>query len=109
MEPEDRGSGSNSDNFVWFALGAMIGVTAAMLLAPEKGSRTRRRLAGHMKTGGQSLFESSQDMISKGRELFEKGREIAQEASEMFERGRRMAEADFDEQLAPEPTSEKGL
>jgi gas vesicle protein len=109
MEPEDRSNGGNSENCAWFALGALIGVTAAVLFAPEKGSRTRRRLAKHVKTGRQGFVDSSQDVISKGRELFEKGREIAQEAAEMFERGRRMAEASFDEQLEPEPTLEKGL
>jgi gas vesicle protein len=108
MESENS-SGSNAENFAWFAIGAVVGVSAAMLFAPEKGSRTRRRLAGQVKTGGQNLFDSSQDVITKGRELFEKGREIAQEAAEMFERGRRMAEAGFDEQLKPEPTFDRGL
>lgn len=80
-----------------------------MLLAPDKGTHTRRRIAGHVRTGGQSLYDSSHEVISKGRELFEKGQKIASEASEMFERGRRMAETNFDEQLAPEPTFERGL
>jgi gas vesicle protein len=109
MEPADGKGTSNVENFAWLALGALIGVTAAVLLAPGKGVDTRRRLAGHVKTGRQSLFDSSQDVISRGRELFEKGREIAQEASELFERGRRMAENDFDEQLAAEPAVERGL
>jgi gas vesicle protein len=93
MKIQDGSNGSNAESFAWFALGAFVGVAAAMLLAPEKGSRTRRRLAGHVRTGKQNLYDSSHDVIGKGRELFEKGREIAQEAAEMFERGRRMAEA----------------
>ena len=109
MEPEDYSSGSNAESFAWFTLGALVGVTAAMLFAPEKGSNTRRRLAGQMKTGGQNLYDSSHEVISKGRELFEKGREIAQEAAEMFDRGRRMAEAGFDEQLDPKRTFDRGL
>jgi gas vesicle protein len=78
------------DNFVWLALGALVGASAALLLAPAKGSHTRRRLAEQV---------NAEDVIARGRELFEKGREIAQEASEMFERGKKMAEATFDEQL----------
>ena len=78
------------DNFVWLALGALVGASAALLLAPAKGSHTRRKLAEQV---------NAEDVIARGRELFEKGREIAQEASEMFERGRQMAEANFDEQL----------
>jgi gas vesicle protein len=110
MEPEDRNA--ISERFAWFALGAMLGVTAAMLLAPDKGSRTRRRLAGHAKTQGQNLFDSSHDIIGRGRELFEKGREIAQEASELFERGRRMAEPAYGERRSEadlEPTFDRGL
>jgi gas vesicle protein len=109
MEPEDNDSSGIAENFAWLALGAVVGLTAAMLLAPEKGSHTRRRLSRHMQRGQQNLFDSGQDMILKSRELFEKGREIAQEAAELFERGRRMAEANFDEQLEAEPTSERGL
>jgi hypothetical protein len=71
-----------------------------MLLAPDKGTHTRRKLAKHV---------NPDDVIARGRELFERGREIAQEASEMFERGRKMAEAGFDEQLEAEHAFEKGL
>jgi gas vesicle protein len=108
MENQDRGGGPYAENIAWFALGAFVGVAAAMLLAPEKGSKTRRRLAGQVKIGKQSLLDSSQDVIGKGRELFEKGREIAQEAAEMFERGRRMAEAGFGDQFDKRPF-DKGL
>ena len=80
-----------------------------MLLAPDKGAHTRRKLASQVKAQKQSLFDSSEDVISRGRELFEKGREIAQEAADMFERGRKMAEAQFDEQIEPEHSFERGL
>jgi len=109
METEERRGSSNAENFAWLALGALVGVTAAVLLAPAKGSHTRRKLAGHAKAQGQNFFDSSQDVIDRARELFEKGREIAQEASEMFERGRKMAEAGFDEQLEAEHHFDKGL
>jgi gas vesicle protein len=109
MQSEDRRGPNAPENFAWFALGAVLGVSAAMLLAPRKGSHTRRRLAGQMKTGRQTLMDSSNEAIARGRELFERGREIAQEAAEMFERGRRMAEAGFDDQLEAERTFERGL
>jgi gas vesicle protein len=96
----DRKVEDFAENLAWLALGAAVGVTAAMLLAPAKGIHTRRRLAKHV---------NPEDVIARGRELFEKGREIAQEASEMFERGRKMAEAGFDEQLEAEHIFDKGL
>lgn len=83
-----------------FALGALVGVAAAMLLAPDKGTQTRKRIATHVK---------SSDVVNKGRELYERGREIAQEASDMFEHGRLMAEAGFDEQLETERSFERGF
>jgi gas vesicle protein len=109
METEDGSGTSNTENFAWFALGALIGITGAVLLAPDKGAHTRRRLAGSVKAQRQNLFDSSQDVINRGRELFERGREIAQEAADMFERGRKMAESSFDEQVEREPTFERGL
>jgi gas vesicle protein len=88
------------ENFAWLALGALIGTSAALLLAPAKGSHTRQRLADRV---------NPEDVVARGRELFEKGREIAQEAAEMFERGRRMAEEGFDEQLEQEPQFDRGF
>ncbi len=88
------------DKLAWFAVGAMVGTAAGILLAPDKGIHTRRKLQNHLQT---------QDIITRGRELYEKGREIAQEASDMFEHGRQMAEADFDQQLEEEPKLERGF
>jgi gas vesicle protein len=108
MASEDSNSQA-TENIALFALGALIGVSAAILLAPERGVHTRRRIAGQVKAGRDTLLDSSQDVINRGRELFERGREIAQEAAEMFERGRRMAETGFDEQVESEHVPERGL
>jgi gas vesicle protein len=97
MTNED-GSGAGTA-IGWFLCGAVIGAGAALLLAPEAGKHTRRKLAHHAERGGRSLMETSQDAISRGRELFERGREIAEEAAEMFERGRNIAEKSFDERV----------
>jgi gas vesicle protein len=83
----------------WFLCGAVLGAGAALLLAPEAGKNTRRKLVRQANRGGRSIVESSQDAISRGRELFERGREIAEEAAEMFERGRKVAEKTFDERI----------
>jgi|GEM_PF-1108242 len=83
----------------WFICGAVMGAGAALLLAPEAGKHTRKKLAQQATRGGRTIVESSQDAISRGRELFERGREIAEEAAEMFERGRKVAEKAFDERI----------
>ena len=83
----------------WFLCGTVVGVTAAILLAPGSGKATRRKLAKHARQGSRTFLDASQEAIEKGRELFERGREIAQEASDMFERGRRVAEKSFEDRF----------
>jgi gas vesicle protein len=96
MSENDNGVGSAIG---WFLCGAVLGAGAALLLAPEAGKSTRRKIARQAGRGGRSLVETSQDAISRGRELFERGREIAEEAADMFERGRKVAEKAFDERI----------
>lgn len=98
MTSQNR-NGLSSNGIAWFVFGAVLGATAAVLLAPQAGERTRRKIAAQATAGRKNLFESTQDVFERGRELFERGREIAQEASEMFERGRKIAEKRFDERV----------
>lgn len=87
MERNDAGTMA-----LWFLGGAVLGGAVALLLAPESGSRTRRKLASQAKRGRKAISESGQDIIEKGRELYERGREMAEEAADLFERGRQIAE-----------------
>jgi gas vesicle protein len=103
MNPED---GIHMDNengaagaIGWFVCGALLGAGAALLLAPEAGKHTRRRIAKQATRGKKSFLRSSQDALSRGRELFEKGREIADEAADLFERGRKVAEKTIEDRL----------
>ena len=84
---------------IWFVSGAALGAAVALLLAPESGEKTRRKLADQAERGRKTLVESGQEIFDRGRELYERGREIADEAAEMFERGRRIAEKQVDERI----------
>lgn len=86
-------------NMLCFLGGAVLGVAAALLLAPDAGEKTRERLAQSAQKGKDVLGGSGRDLFERGRELYEKGREIAEEAAEMFERGRRLAEKKIDESI----------
>lgn len=92
-------NGQTAAGLGWFVFGAAVGVGVAILLAPESGVHTRRRLAKQAGEGGKNILHTGQDIFERGRELFERGREIAQEASEMFERGRIVAERNFEERI----------
>lgn len=81
----------------WLVVGAVLGAAVALLLAPESGARTRRKLVTQAERGRKTILESGQEIFERGRELYERGREIAEDAAEMFERGRRIAEKTIDE------------
>ena len=86
-------------SILWFLGGALVGAAAALLLAPESGQRTRRKLIKQARKSGRVLGDSASDIYEKGRDLYERGREIAEDAAEMFERGRRLAEKKIDESI----------
>ncbi len=81
----------------WFISGAVLGAAVALLMAPESGVRTRRKLAKQAERGRKNILDSGQEIFERGRELYERGREIAQDAAEMFERGRKIAEKTIEE------------
>lgn len=83
----------------WFICGAIVGAAAALLMAPDSGAKTRRRIVGQAERGRKSLLESGQELFEKGRDLYERGREIAEEAAEMFERGRQIAEKTINDRI----------
>jgi gas vesicle protein len=87
----------DNNNFLWFLGGVAVGTGVALLMAPEAGEGTRRKLVTQARKSSQLLSESGQDIYQRGRELYEKGREIAEEAAELFERGRHLAEDKIDE------------
>jgi len=90
---------SSSNMAIWFVGGALLGAAVALLMAPESGEGTRRKLAGQAERGRKSLIESGQELFEKGRELYERGREIAEDTAVMFERSRSIAEKTVDERV----------
>lgn len=83
----------------WLIVGAVLGGAVALLLAPEAGDRTRRKLIESAQQGRKSVLESGRELVERGRELYERGRAIAEDAAEIFERGRRIAEKTIDERF----------
>ncbi|MCC7154679.1 MAG: YtxH domain-containing protein [Bryobacterales bacterium] len=82
----------NTDRVLWFAAGAALGATIALLYAPQSGKDTRRRLRRQAERGREALAEQGRTLADAGRELYEKGRDLAEEAAQMIERGRKLVE-----------------
>jgi gas vesicle protein len=91
--------GGNGKVFGWFLAGALLGAGVALLVAPEAGDQTRRKLMREAERGRKSLLESGQEFFERGRDLYERGVEIAEDAAELFERGRRLVEKQIDERI----------
>lgn len=89
----------NSSSIAWFISGVALGAAVALLVAPEAGEHTRRKLAQHAERGRKTAMDSGREIYERGRDLYERGREIAEDAAEMFERGRELAEKKIDERI----------
>ena len=89
----------HSGTVIWFVSGIALGAAVALLLAPEKGERTRKKLAKHAERGRKTLFQSGREIYDRGKELYERGREIAEDAADLFERGRNIAEKKINERI----------
>lgn len=72
-------------NMIWFFAGAVVGVAAGLLLAPQSGEETRRLISERAEEGGR-------EWIDRGKELYDKGRQLAEDAADYFEEGRRLVE-----------------
>jgi gas vesicle protein len=92
-------SQGNGGNIIWFVSGLILGGAAALLIAPQTGAITRKKVAKQAKMSRKTIAASSREAYEKGRDLYERGRELAEDAAEMFERGRKLAEKKLDEAL----------
>jgi gas vesicle protein len=77
-------------NIGWFVAGAVAGMTAALLLAPQSGKRTRRLIADKTEQGREAVAETGKEAVDRGKEMVDKGRQLVEDAVELFERGRKL-------------------
>jgi gas vesicle protein len=69
------------DRAAFFLLGAAIGATAALLLAPASGARTRRRLVRKGEEVADYLIDAGKDLIEQCEDLYERSGELVEDAS----------------------------
>ena len=70
----DMGQGS-SNNMMGFFVGALVGASVALLLAPAPGGDTRRRLADTAKRVGSAAKDKISDLRGQSGDSGDTGRE----------------------------------
>jgi gas vesicle protein len=69
------------DRAGFFLLGAAIGAAAALLLAPESGARTRRRLVRKGEEVSDYLIDAGKELVEKCEDLYERSGELGGDAA----------------------------
>lgn len=70
---------SGSEKALYLILGAMIGATAALLLAPRSGEETRKLIASKARDGADVISSRTKDVAGRTTEAVDKGKEILQQ------------------------------
>jgi gas vesicle protein len=68
----------------FLVLGAVVGAGAALLMAPESGKRTRRRLIRKGDAAADYLVETGRDVVQKCEELCERSGELMGDATHVL-------------------------
>jgi gas vesicle protein len=72
---------NTGDRAAYFLLGAAMGAAAALLLAPESGGRTRRRLAREGEEVADYMIDAGKELVEKCEDLYERSGELAGDAA----------------------------
>jgi gas vesicle protein len=89
VEIEEQ-EGDIASDIGWFVAGAVVGVVAAMLLAPQSGRETRQFITDKTEQGRQAVTGAGRDVFERSKDIIEQGRQLVQDAVELFERGRKL-------------------
>jgi len=73
---------SNTKTLLGFVAGAAVGALAGILLAPDKGSNTRKKIAGKASDAKDSLMTSFDEFIDGLKNAYSNGKEEAEEVAE---------------------------
>ncbi len=104
---------NEGSDLAWFLAGIAMGLAGGLLLAPEAGEETRRKLRERAERGRERLRDVSRDAAERGRGIMEdaadSGRKAYERGKELYRKGRNVAEetaAEIEEAAAPEAPPE---
>jgi gas vesicle protein len=79
-----------ANNIGWFVAGAVVGMTAAILLAPQSGKKTRKIISDKTQQGKEAVSETGKEVYDRSKEIIDKGRQLVDDAADLFDRGRKL-------------------
>ncbi len=89
------------DRAAFFLLGAAIGAAAALLMAPESGERTRRKLRRQGEDVADYLIEEGKELVDKCEDLYERSADVVEDATHELS-GKYSALREYSKQLLDE-------
>jgi len=90
MSDQEEAQDNLANNIGWFVAGAVVGMTAAILLAPQSGKKTRRLIADKTQQGKEAVADTGKEVYDRSKEMIDKGRQLVEGAADLFERGRKL-------------------
>jgi gas vesicle protein len=79
-----------ANNIGWFVAGTVVGMTAAILLAPQSGKQTRQVISDTTQTSKDAVTETGKEVYDRSKEMIDKGRQLVEDAADLFDRGRKL-------------------
>lgn len=75
---------STGEKALYFTLGAFIGATVALLLAPRSGEETRRLIAAKTREGKEYMASRGRNAVDKTTAYIDRGKEVLQQQREQL-------------------------
>ncbi len=73
-----------AEKALFFTLGAFIGATVALLLAPKSGEETRRIIASKAREGADYVSRGGRNVMDKTTTYIDRGKEVLQQQREQL-------------------------
>ena len=79
-----------ANNIGWFVAGTALGMSVAVLLAPQSGKKTRKLISDKTQQGKEAVTDTGKEVYDRSKEMIDKGRQLVEDAADLFERGRKL-------------------
>jgi len=79
-----------ASNIGWFVVGTVVGMAAALLLAPQSGKKTREFLAEKTQQSAGAVADTGKDIYDRSKDMIDQGRQLVEDAAGLIERGRKL-------------------